>query len=271
MNATLIRRQAPEERELEKKRAELVKLQALLADRELDLATIQAELHVFEQRYLRIVGARYAELDEIRAQVAAAQSRLHPDNKAAREEAEQARDQARESAGAAADAQSTEPRPKFKPSDELKQLYRDLARKLHPDLATDPKERERRHQWMVEVNRAYETGNEERLQFLLHDWNRSPESIKEEGVGAELIRLIRQIAQAEERIAAIEVEISELKAAELAELKDRVEQAENEGRDLLAEMAEEIDEEIINAKAEGFSTLMKVIRMLEAEASHYRR
>jgi hypothetical protein len=38
---------SPEARELEKKKAELASLEARLAERELDLATLQAELHSF--------------------------------------------------------------------------------------------------------------------------------------------------------------------------------------------------------------------------------
>jgi hypothetical protein len=265
MNTALIRKQTPEERELEKKRGELALLEAELAERELERATLQAELHAFERRYLRIVGVRYAELDEINAQIAEAQSRLHPNNKVAQEEAKQTREQAQESAGAAADAQSVEPHQKFRPSDDLKKLYRDLARKLHPDLATDPQERERRHQLMVEVNRAYEAGNDVRLQTILRDWQRSPESVKDEGVGAELIRLIRQIAQAEERIAAIDEEIAELQTSELAELKARVERAENAGHDLLAVMAADLDQQIISAKLKGYDMLVKLLRMLDAK------
>lgn len=266
MNNNLIRKQTPEERELEKKKAELAALEAELAERELERATLKAELHTFEQRYLRIVGARYAELDEIKAQIAEAQSRLHPNNKAAQEDAKQAREQAQESAGAAADAQAIEPRPKFQPSDDLKKLYRDLARKMHPDLATDPQERERRHQLMVEVNRAYEIGDEERLQAILRDWQSSPESIKDESIGAELIRLIRQIAQIEQRITAIEKKIAELQASELAELKARVERSENDGCDLLAEMAADLKEEIIRAKVKGYDMLIKLLRTLDTKA-----
>lgn len=266
MTTTLVRKQTPEERELEKKKAELATLEAELAERELERATLQAELHAFEQRYLRIVGARYAELDEIKAQIAEARARLNPSNKTAQEEAEHTRQQAAESAGAAADAQAIETRPKFKPSDDLKKLYRDLARKMHPDLATEPKERERRHQLMIEVNRAYEIGDEERLQAILRDWQRSPESINDESLGGELIRIIRQIAQAEERIAAIEVEILELQSSELAELKAKTERAEDEGHDLFAKMAAELDEEITIAKAEGYDVLVKLIGKLDTKA-----
>ena len=132
----------------------------------------------------------------------------------------------------------------------------------------------RRHRLMVEVNRAYEAGDEERLNTILREWQRSPESVKDEGVGAELIRIIRKIAQAEERIAAIDAEIHEMEDSELSQLKDKVETAEDEGRNLLSEMAEELDEEITNAKAEGYTVLVKLIRKLGAEegsirGSHY--
>lgn len=265
INTSLVKKQMPEERELEKKRAELAALEEELAEREVELATLQAELHVFEQRYLRIVGVRYAELDEINAQIAEARARLFPDSEAARKEAQQARAQARESAGAATDAFTAETREKFKPSDDLKKLYRDLARRMHPDLATDAQERARRHQLMVEVNRAYEAGDEARLQEILRDWQRSPESIKDEGVGAELIRIIRKIAQAKERIVVIQTEIEGLEESELAELKRKAEDAEDEDRDLLAEMAADLEEEIYKAKAEGFDVVVKLLKNLDKQ------
>jgi len=82
MRTDITRTQTPEERELSRKLYELSELEAELAQRELDLATLQAELHTFEARYIRIVGVCYAELDEIKAQVAEAEAKLKPkDNK----------------------------------------------------------------------------------------------------------------------------------------------------------------------------------------------
>ncbi len=69
MSINLIRAQTPEEKELARKLAELTLLEGQLAQQELDLATLQAELHAFERRYLHIVGVRYAELDEINAKI----------------------------------------------------------------------------------------------------------------------------------------------------------------------------------------------------------
>jgi len=42
----------------------------------LELTTFQGELRAFEARYLCIIGVRYAELDELEAQIAEAQARL---------------------------------------------------------------------------------------------------------------------------------------------------------------------------------------------------
>jgi hypothetical protein len=87
MATEIIKNQTPEERELEKKQAELASLEAELIQRELDLATLRAELAEFESRYLRTVGVLYAELDEIEAQIAEAQARRKPSDSEAQERA----------------------------------------------------------------------------------------------------------------------------------------------------------------------------------------
>src|SRR5271157_1974595 len=91
----------PEERELARKQDELALLAERLSQAELEIATIKADLKAFEARCVRFVGARYAELDEIEAEIAEIQARLHPGDDRKREEAEEARDHARESALAA--------------------------------------------------------------------------------------------------------------------------------------------------------------------------
>jgi hypothetical protein len=246
MKTDITRTQTPEERELDRKLYELSELETELAQRELDLATLQAELHTFEARYIRIVGVCYAELDEIEAQIAEAEARLKPKDNKIQEEAAQARDQAQASAQAAGIAQ--EPREeKFSPSESLKKLYREVAKCIHPDLATDEKERSRRQQLMTDANRAYEEGNAAKLRAILAEWESSPESVEGEGTAAELVRVIRKIAQVEKRLRVIETEITQLEESDLYQLKTKVEAAENEGRDLLDEMASRVKEEIASA------------------------
>ena len=246
MRTDITRTQTPEERELSRKLFELSELETELAQCELDLATLQAESHTFEARYIRIVGVCYAELDEIEAQIAEAEARLKPKDDKIQEEAAQARDQAQASAQAAGIAQ--EPREdKFSPSESLKKLYREVAKCIHPDFATDEKERTRRQQLMADANRAYEEGNETKLRAILTEWKSSPESVEGEGTAAELVRVIRKIAQVEKRLRVIETESTQLEESDLYQLKTKVETAENEGRDLLDEMASRVKEEIASA------------------------
>ena len=172
---------SPEAREVEKKKTELASLEARLAERELDLATLQAELRSFEGTYLRIVGSRFAELDQIEAQIAEAGARNKPKDREAQQRASQARAQAQESARAVEGEQQAGKREPFRPSDNLRKLYREVAKRIHPDLATDESERKRRHELMTEANRAYEEGDAARLEAILRDWESSPESVKGEG------------------------------------------------------------------------------------------
>lgn len=213
----IAKKQTPEEQELNKKLAELFALEAELTERELELATTQAELHAFEREYLRVVGIRYMELDRVEAQITEYMAYL-----------ESSRD--------------------FKPSESLKKFYREVAKRIHPDLATDKEERSRRQQLMAEANQAYEDGDEERLRAILHSWESSSESVKGEGVVAELIRTIRKISQSQDRLMAIQKEIEALEQTDLYQLKSKVITAQEAGQDLLAEMALQLDEQITVAK-----------------------
>lgn len=248
MTTQITQRELPEARELEKKRAELAALETTLAERELELATLQTQLCRFEGIYLRAVGSRLAELDEVEAQIAEAGTRHKPKDREAQERASQARTQAQESARAVEAEQEAGKREPFMPSENLKKLYREVAKRIHPDLATDESERKRRHELMAEANRAYEEGDEARLEAILRDWESSPESVKGEGPGAELVRVIRKIAQVEARLKAIDAEVARLEESDLYRLKTQVDQAEEEGRDLLAEMAARVDKQVAEAR-----------------------
>lgn len=257
MKAEIIKNRTPEERELSKKACELAEFETELAQRELDLATLQAELHSFEARYLRTVGVRLAALDEIEAQVAGAEARMKPKDENVQEQAAQARSQAQKSADATGITQELREE-KFKPTEELKRLYREVAKLIHPDLTVDEKERLRRQMLMADANLAYEEGNEARLRAILAEWESSPESVKGEGIGAELVRVIRKIAQVEKRLAAIEIEIAQLKESDLYKMKKEADRAEDECRDLLAELAGQVDEKIALAR----KRLATIIRRL---------
>jgi DnaJ-domain-containing protein 1 len=214
-----------------------------LTQRELDLATLQGELHSFEARYFRTVGVRLAELDEIDAQIAEAEARMKPKDTKIREQAAQARAQAQKSKEATGIIPELG-KEKFKPSERLKKLYREVAKLIHPDLALDETERLRRQKLMADANLAYEEGNENKLREILAEWESSPESVKGEGTAAELVRVIRKIAQVKKRLDTIENEIAQLRESDLYKLKTEAEKAEDEGRDLLTELAVQVDQKI---------------------------
>jgi len=246
MSTGIVHRQTPEEEELARKRAELDALEAELAERELDLATLLSELHRFDLHYLHVVGARYAELDELQAQIAEARARQTSDDPRARQQATDARARAEESAETAAKGRAAEPR--FQPSERLRKLFREVARRVHPDLANNDGERARRTRLMAEANGAYEKGDEARLEAILREWETSPESVAGEGPGAELVRVIRKIAQVHARLEAIDAEVARLKDSPLWTLKAKVEDAEGEGRDLLTEMVTALDQQLSDAR-----------------------
>lgn len=213
-----MRQLTPEELEFQTKQAELKDLEAHLAQRELELATFQAELHSFEYRYMQVVGIRQEELDQINAQISKYMTLMASNHK-------------------------------FKPSARLKQLYREIAKRIHPDLATDPEERARREQLMALVNQAYESGNEERLRAILHDWESSPDSVQGEGITADLVRTIRQISQSQQRLQHIEDKLQQLAQSDLHQLREKTLRLEQAGQDLLLEMASRFDQEISIAQA----------------------
>jgi len=250
MKNEIAKRETPEERELRKKLAELTELEERLGKKELELATFRAELNAFEAMYMRIVGVKYAELDEIEAKLAEAKLQENPTDKVAQEEATQARAQADESKETL--GQVHEGFEKFIPTDTLKKLYREVAKRIHPDLAEDDSERLKREDLMARANRAYQEGDNEKLRAILAEWEDSPESVKGKGAGAELVRLIRKIAQVEDRLRTIELEIVHIKKSDLYKLKNKVEKAEIQGRDLLSEMAEKVEKEISKAKKRLF-------------------
>jgi hypothetical protein len=241
----LVRRLSPEEEEHANKRDELALLQVQLAERELHLANLRAELAAFEGRYLRQVGVLYAELDDWNAKVAELVAE-EDGTYDARSAASQARAQAEESHAAAHGeaAESSE----FAPSPELKSFYREVAKRVHPDLATDDMDRRQREHLMTEANRAYEHGDVEALQRILEEYENSSDSVPGTGVAADLVRVLRQLRQVRNRLAQIEEEITSLTHSDIATLHTKAEEASRHGRDLLAEMAETVQARIDKAR-----------------------
>jgi hypothetical protein len=245
MSREIVKKLTPEEEELLRKREELAVVRGALAERELELADLRAQLKSFEGRYLRQVGVLYAELDAWEAKIAEIEASLKP-SATASQRAQETRKRAEET-HEATHGEASKARD-FQPSADLRSLFRETAKRLHPDFAKDEADRLLRTRLMAQANVAYSQGDAEALQRILDEFGNSPESVQGEGVGAELVRIIRQIHQAKKNIAAIEQELSKLRASEIAQLRQDTEAAQQEGRDLLAELAADVHERIVDVK-----------------------
>ena len=235
---------SPEQRELLEKQEHLSVLETALADRELALQTLDAELRSFHALYLRRVGVKFADRDRLDALIAEAVAQSRPADPMSRQAADAARSRAQETAAAVDTPVVASQGGGFKPSDKLKALYRDMAKRVHPDLAPNEASRTRRTQLMAEANLAYGAGDEARLRALLADWEASPDVVEGSGVAADLVRTIRKIHQVKRRLMQIDDEIAELMRSDLSKLKNEVDAAQGDGRDLLGEMVVALEAEI---------------------------
>jgi hypothetical protein len=244
---SITRSQGPAQKEIVRKKLELEELEQELAENELDLSTARRDLHLFENRYQRAVGCKYAELDRLKASVLDMATRIYPDSKDFRSQAEAAREQAEQSAHNWEVHQEQGDMELPEPSEELKKLFRDAAKRIHPDLTTDPEERERRHALMARLNQAYELGDLEQVQAILNDW----EVINDWDQltpGKQLSRLLKQIGQVRHRFNQIQTELEQLKLSEMFRLKDFVQNSEKQGEDVLAAMVVDVEEKIENLR-----------------------
>ncbi len=227
---------APEEIELGKKHRILERLKEKLVTREATITEMRAGLEQFEAQYTIEVGRLYADLDEIEAQIAEEEVKLVPDDEEIKKRAEELRKRAEESAANAENAQSRSL--KQQPTTEAKKAYHNLAKIIHPDLALDAKEKEKRHDLMAKLNDAYSAGDQNRLNKLVEDFRDSPDLIVGDSTGDRLVRAIRQIYQVKNRLEELREERSKAELSELYVLREKSQAEMLEGRNMIKQTAE---------------------------------
>ena len=126
-------------------------------------------------------------------------------------------------------------------NEKLKNLYRKLARRFHPDFALDEADRAYRTSIMMAINAAYTASDLVRLQELVSQPDpQRPDYSEEELAEA----LLREVTHCENRIAEIEKELGRLNRHPSTILKKRMDEAALFGRDLLEELAVDMREKI---------------------------
>ncbi|MDJ1643650.1 J domain-containing protein [Streptomyces pakalii] len=172
-------------------RAVQVAEQALI-EFEIAVETFRVEVENFSRLHHQKLGPMYARLDELDALIAEARAAKTGDPEDERK-AREARavvmpmpgvdelfhdwmdtDGLSPEAAAMLTEQPVRPPKRVRPSEEARRLYRELARKAHPDLAQDEVERQRRDEFIARVNAAYGRGDVELLKELAAEWEAGP-------------------------------------------------------------------------------------------------
>lgn len=254
----------PEERELASKLKELGALEGQLADQETELATMQANLHKFERASKAVLDPRYNELAELRQKIAELIPRARPIDPNAKPAEPKPSTEPPKRRNPRPPRTAPRPRPEVTEADQLKRLYREVAKAIHPDLADDDVEREQRHKLMARANEAYEASDRRTLELILHEWEASPEAVRGDGPIFELVRAIRKIHRCQRRMIQIQEEVVRISGSGLFGLKQMAEAADSYERDLLDEMAGRLDADIMAARAQ-LASLQSRVRPMNGE------
>jgi hypothetical protein len=127
---------------------------------------------------------------------------------------------------------------------EVKRLYRKLARRWHPDLATDEADAKHRTQMMALINEAYAAQDLETLLSLDDDLNNDSGNAQVTPlVMLRLRQLQKSFRDLTQRLTALRQEHFDLMHNSLMDMKIEESLAAGQGRDLLGEIIAEADAE----------------------------
>lgn len=130
----------------------------------------------------------------------------------------------------------------------LKQLYRQLARRFHPDYAQNDEDRTNRTRLMVLINRAYQESDLDSLQLLdgVGDGTQTVASPVDSLVSLETLELQHLQKRHHDltmQIRDIKLARSDLRYGSMMEMKMEESMARARGEDMLANLAQELTDE----------------------------
>jgi hypothetical protein len=239
----------------ERLRAEIELKRVALAEERTALQKLQNEVAAFAKQYDRMIGPLEAELDGVRQQIEALQTRPVVDHSSIWGPGYSSFEESFD----AKYRQSQNPTIKAPRSavndDTLRALYRKLARKYHPDTTTDPDEKARLTIIMAQINAAYRARNIDELHAIDGEKPKgqkiTPPVVEPTGphelTYSDLIKIAEGL---DAEIAWTRSEHSRLMSGPLMSLKIEASIARSQGRDLLREIAAKIKNDLEAARAE---------------------
>jgi phage shock protein A len=257
------------QQQIEELRGEIVLREAMVASLEAEIRQIEQELAAFTERYNQLIRPRVVMLDAVKAAITELEDQrrlskygdfapLRPSSSSLPPDYVSVEEQYRRK------WQTPPVRPARPPSPlkrslpgadpaevSLKHLYRALARRYHPDLASDDDDRRYRNDMMARINDAYASQDAATLQFLTDQ----PEHVSANTPLAILqLRDLRRVSdELAERIEDLQAERDAIYYGEMMKLNLEDKLARMKGHDLLKEisgqLAREYDESLTRLDA----------------------
>ncbi|WP_375165702.1 hypothetical protein [Streptomyces sp.] len=234
-----------------------------LIEFEIAVETFRIEVDNFSRLHHQRLGPMYARLDELDAQIAEARAARTGDPEDLRR-AQEARaavmpmpgveelfndwldsDGLTPEAAAMLTDRPVQPPKRVRPTEEARKLYRELARKAHPDLAREEDERKRREEFITRVNAAYARGDEALLRELSAEWEAGPAPAADRlSESEELYARLEWLAQRKDLLSAVARELEESAIGAMLRM------APDDPDRLLEEIAEQLLAQVAEREAE---------------------
>jgi hypothetical protein len=237
-----------------------------LIEFEIAVETFRVEVENFSRLHHQRLGPMYARLDELDALIAEAVA-AHSGDRADIERAWEARALVMPMPGVeelfggllgsdgVRPVDDPNPPRRVRPGKEAQRLYRELARKAHPDLAQDEAEKERRSAFIARVNEAYAYADEDTLRALSAEWDAGP--VPEEALPSEaevLYARLEWLAERKEKLAALAAELDESAIGQMMKLSPEDPDA----------LLNEIAEQLLTQVAQREARLAELVRQSES-------
>ncbi|MFF4789416.1 hypothetical protein [Streptomyces sp. NPDC001276] len=234
-----------------------------LIEYEIAVETFRVEVENFARLHEQRLGPLYARLEELKALTAEARAARTGDPEDLRKAREARADLQpipgveellngwMDSDGLYPEAvamltdEPVRPPQRVRPSEEARRLYRELARKAHPDLAQEDDERQRREEFLTRVNAAYARGAEDELRELGAEWAAGPKPKEQRpSRSEELYARLEWLARRKELLTVV------AKGLEDGAIAGMLRLAPDDPDGLLDEIAEQLRKEVAEREAE---------------------
>jgi hypothetical protein len=242
--SAVLKKELPEDRKIREYEEGLEKLIAEVAEAEAEMESEVAELARFHAIYLARVGRLFLFDDALSLALAQEKQRQSPGDEGLAAEAAEA--EARMNASRdEADRAQIESVAEITP--DLKAQYREAIRMIHPDLATDEKDRSYRTELTKALNDAYRRGDADAVSAIMRDFQLAE---MPDNAGKRLIILIRQEHDLGQRLKDVREKLDEIRNGDLARMKKIHAEAGAEGADSFSDLIKAALDEIARKSGE---------------------